>query len=442
MVSPTILVATRPHRPARMRSAMTPRDLAATLLGAALVVVVSGCSSGSESVPAKSGSTSGVPIATTTTVPIDTTSTVTATSSTASSTSTTTTTVPIEDVRVTLVTVGDGFDNPVLLVAAPDGGPDLIVEQPGRIVRADNGAHEVVLNITDDVSFGGERGLLGLAIHPEFSTNALVYVNYIGRNGDTVVDQFELRGGLVDSATRREIIRIAQPAGNHNGGMLVFGPKGNLWIGMGDGGGRNDQFGSGQATDSLLGSLLRISVDGSGGGAYEIPPDNPYASGRDGRPEVWAVGLRNPWRFTIDDMAVWIADVGQGLVEEINVADANAPGLNYGWSVMEGSECFLSPTCDSEGLVLPIAEYSHGEGCSVTGGVVYRGSALPSLRGQFFYSDFCSGFLRSVSGFGDEHDWSDQVGEIPKPTGFGTGSDGEMYIVTQGGSLLRLEVEK
>ncbi len=348
----------------------------------------------------------------------------------------------IDDLRVELVKVDDGFDNPVLLVAAPDGGPDLIVEQPGRIVRADDGAHEVVLDMTDRVSFGGERGLLGLAIHPEFSTNALVYVNFIDRSGDTVVDQYEMRDGRILEASRLEVIRIAQPAGNHNGGMIAFGPKGNLWIGMGDGGGRNDQFRNGQAADTLLASMLRITVGQPGDDAYQIPQDNPFASGEGGRQEVWAIGLRNPWRFTIDSIAVWIADVGQGRVEEVNVVDSFAPGLNYGWSVMEGSECFESDTCEAAGFVRPIAEYSHADGCSITGGVVYRGSELPSLRGQFFYSDFCSGFLRSVSVAGDEHDWTSQVGEIAGPTGFGTGADGEMYIVTQGGSLLRLEAEK
>jgi glucose/arabinose dehydrogenase len=350
--------------------------------------------------------------------------------------------MPIGDVRLILVEVARGFDNPVLLVAAPDGGSDFIVEQSGRIVRADDGPHAVVLDVTDDVRFEGERGLLGLAIHPEFSTNALIYVNYIARSGDTVVDQFEMRDGVALSESRTEIIRIEQPAGNHNGGMMAFGPKGNLWIGMGDGGGRNDQFGHGQAADSLLGSMLRITVGAPGDDAYLIPPDNPFATDGGGRQEVWATGLRNPWRFAIDGAAVWIADVGQGQVEEVNVTDSATPGLNYGWSIMEGSECFGSDDCDREGLVVPRTEYPHTEGCSITGGVVYRGSSLVSLRGQFFYSDFCSGFLRSVSILGDEHDWSGHVGEIRRPTGFGAGSDGEMYIVTQGGSLFRIESEK
>jgi len=406
----------------------------------AMAIVLSACAEADDPVATTSADTTTVvPIATTTSIAVTTSS--AAASETSTTTSAPTTTVPIEDVAVRLVDVDDGFENPVLLIAAPDHGPDLVVEQPGRVVRADGGPHEVVLDITADVAFGGERGLLGFAVHPDFNANGLVYVNYTDRNGRTAVDQFEMRDGSVVRTTRREIIRIAQPASNHNGGMIMFGPSGNLWIGMGDGGGSNDEFGHGQVSASLLGSMLRIRVGELTGDPYQIPSDNPYATGEGGRQEVWAIGLRNPWRFAIDGDVVWIADVGQGAIEEVNVTDARAPGLNYGWSLMEGSECFRSQDCDVDGLVPPITEYTHSDGCSVTGGVVYRGSALRSLNGQFFYSDFCTGFLRSVSADGDEHDWSEQVGRISGPTGFGTGSDGEMYILTQGGSLLRLEAE-
>jgi glucose/arabinose dehydrogenase len=404
-----------------------------------LVLVLSGCTASSENQPA-TGATSTVPIAATTTTGVSTTTSA-APTSVATTAPSTTTTVPIGDVRVGLVEVDAGFDNPVLLVASPDGGSDLIVEQSGRIVRADGGAHELVLDISSEVSFGGEQGLLGLAVHPRFAANPLVYVNFTDRGGDTVIDQYELREGTIVTDTRQEIIRIEQPARNHNGGMLAFGPDGNLWIGMGDGGGSNDQFVNGQSSESLLGAMIRITVGEDPDTAYEIPPDNPFATGSGGRQEVWSTGLRNPWRFSFDGADVWIADVGQQRLEEINVADAAAPGLNYGWSVMEGTECFLANDCDVGTFVVPITEYNHSDGCSVTGGVVYRGIALPSLSGQFFYSDFCSGLLRSVSVAGDEHDWSEQVGEIARPTGFGTGSDGEMYIVTQGGTLLRLEAE-
>lgn len=407
--------------------------------GAALVLALAGCTADDQSVPStlvdpdvtSSSSTTTFRSSPTTTQPLP-----------PEGGTSTSTTIPLSEVRLNLVEIDRGFEHPVLLLAAPDGGDDLVVEQPGRVVRADGADHEVVLDINRDVAFGGERGLLGMAVHPRFSATGLVYVNYVDSSGDTVVDEFVMRAGVVLPDSRMEIIRISQPAGNHNGGMLTFGPDGNLWIGMGDGGGSNDQYGHGQDADSLLGSMLRIAVGAGGGAPYRIPPDNPFADGEGGGREVWAIGLRNPWRFTIDGDALWIADVGQGSIEEVNVTPASVPGLNFGWPVLEGSQCFRSADCDATGMVVPIDEYTHEEGCSVTGGVVYRGSAVASLAGQFFYSDFCSGFLRSVSADGDTHDWSEQVGRISKPTGFGTGADGEMYIVTQGGSLLKLEAEK
>jgi glucose/arabinose dehydrogenase len=187
--------------------------------------------------------------------------------------------------------------------------------------------------------------------------------------------------------------------------------------------------------------MLRIVVGVPGAEPYVVPSDNPYRDGDAGRAEVWAVGLRNPWRFAFDGNDIWIADVGQGSIEEVNLADASEPGLNYGWSIMEGSSCFRSSSCDAEGLVLPIAEYTHDDGCSVTGGVVYRGDAIPSLRGQFFYADFCSGLLRSVDADARQFDWTDMVGPLPNPTGFGVGGDGEVYITTKTGDLLMITTE-
>jgi glucose/arabinose dehydrogenase len=337
-----------------------------------------------------------------------------------------------------LVELDSGFDNPVLLVAAPDGGTDLIVEQSGAIVRTD-ADHSVVVDISGDVRFEGEQGLLGLAIHPNFDENNLVYVNYTNNSGDTVIEQLSLVDGDIDLASRTTILTIDQPAGNHNGGMIAFGPDGYLWIAMGDGGASNDRFGNGQNPDSLLGSMLRIEVGAPGVVPFGIPPDNPFADGVGGRPEVWAIGLRNPWRFDFDGETVWIADVGQERLEEVNAVPTSEPGLNYGWSIMEGSACFRANECATDGLVVPIAEYAHPDGCSITGGVVYRGDAVPSLRGQYFFSDFCSGILRSVSIDGVGRDWTDMIGPIGGATGFGVGGDGEMYVVTKQGSLFRLE---
>ena len=356
------------------------------------------------------------------------------TTTTAPEPTTTTTTMPIEDLRVRWAEVANGFDSPVLLVAAPHG-TDVIVEQPGRIVSVDG---DVLLDIRDDVVFGGERGLLGLAYHPEFASNGLAYVNYIDGNGDTAIAQFSVgEDGVFDRESQTRILTVGQPAANHNGGMITFGPDGYLWIGMGDGGGADDRFGQGQRADTLLGAMLRIAVGPDVGGAYAIPPDNPFVDGGGAR-EVWAIGLRNPWRFSFDGDDLWIADVGQRRIEEVDLTDATDPGLNYGWPIMEGSECFRG-SCSTDGLVLPIIEYSHSEGCSITGGAVYRGSAMPELAGHFFYSDFCTGFSRSVTSDGATYSWTEQVGTIAAVTGFGIGTDGELYAVSQRGTIHRLE---
>lgn len=351
----------------------------------------------------------------------------------------TTTTMSLDETTLRLVEMDIGFDSPVLYVASPDAGADLVVEQPGRIVRADGGDHEVVLDIRGEVIFDGEMGLLGFAVHPRFDENGLVYVNYVGPGPTTVISSFVLSNGVIDPSTQQVILTVAQPAGNHNGGMIAFGPADFLWVGMGDGGRSNDAFGNGQNPDTLLGSMLRIAVDPLVEG-YGIPDDNPFWQDEGGgRMEVWATGLRNPWRFAFDGNDVWIADVGQERIEEINVVDAFEPGLNYGWNIMEGSECFQQSSCDTDGLVIPITEYAQPAGCSVTGGTVYRGDAVPSLRGQFFFADYCSGLFRSVDKAGNEYDWTDQMNVDGNVTGFGNGSDGETYLVTRQGTLYRIE---
>jgi hypothetical protein len=303
----------------------------------------------------------------------------------------------------------------------------------------------LALDISADVRFGGERGLLGLAFHPEFEVNRLAYVNYTDDRGSTVVKQFEVHDGTFDVGSGRLVLTIAQPAGNHNGGMIAFGPRGYLWIGMGDGGAAGDSFGNGQNPHSLLGSMLRISVPGSQGDPYSIPGSNPYTDGVEGAPEVYALGLRNPWRFSFDMIAgrdvadLWIADVGQGDIEEVNLTHTDMSGLNYGWPIMEGSECYRTTNCDGSGFVMPVLEYNHGEGCSITGGHVYRGSAIPELIGHYFYSDFCSGFLRSHSLETGDHDWTGMTGATGEVSGFGVGGDGELYVVSRIGSIYRIE---
>ena len=350
---------------------------------------------------------------------------------------TTSTLVPLDELQLEAQDVASGFDAPVLLIADPDGGQDVVVEQPGRILRRDS--KDVVLDINGDVIYGGERGLLGLAYHPGFSSNRLAYVNYTGEGNATIIEQFTVRqDGTFDVGSRLEILRVRQPARNHNGGMIAFGPDGYLWIGMGDGGGSNDRFRQGQRSDTLLGAMLRIAVGVPGVDTYAIPPDNPFADGVDGAPEVYWTGLRNPWRFAFDGTEVWIGDVGQNAIEEINAVSAGDAALNFGWPVMEGSQCFQSPSCDTSPFVAPVDEYRHSAGCSVTGGYVYRGGAIPELDGHYFYSDFCSGFLASYTDANGTIDWTERVGRLGNVASFGIGGDGELYIVDRAGSISKL----
>lgn len=400
----------------------------------AAVIAVAACSTSN----AEQISTTALVVVTSTTQdPPTTTTSETETTTTVQQPSTAT--LPISELKLTLTEVGSGFDHPVLLVADPGGGADLVVEQPGRIVRADAAEHVVVLDIASDVRFGGEQGLLGLAFHPGFDANRLAYVNYTDNRGRTVIEEFQVRDGVFDIESRLVILRIGQPAGNHNGGMIAFGPEEYLWIGMGDGGASNDRFGHGQDPHTLLGSMVRISVPGDGPDRYAIPPDNPFADGVGGAREVYAIGLRNPWRFSFDLDKVWIADVGQERIEEVNVVPAASAGLNFGWPIMEGSECFRSSGCDASGLTLPVTQYRRDQGCSITGGHVYRGDLIPELDGHYFFADFCSGTLWSYAPEGSMIDWTESTGALRAPSAFGIGGDGELYVVSHRGSIFRIE---
>jgi glucose/arabinose dehydrogenase len=347
-------------------------------------------------------------------------------------------------VRLQLQKVAGGLTQPLFL-DAPQGDSRLfIVEQPGRIRVVSGGSllPEPFLDIADLVGTGGERGLLGLAFHPQYAVNGRFYVNYTDTGGDSRVAEY--RAGTdpnkADRAGGRVILTVDQPASNHNGGMLAFGPDGYLYVALGDGGGGGDQFGHGQRSGTLLGSLLRIDVDS--GNQYGIPADNPFVAGG-GAAEVWVYGLRNPWRFSFDDQRLYIADVGQGKWEEIDVLTTGDGGANLGWSIMEGTHCFNpSSGCNRTGLTLPAFEYGHGEGCSVTGGYVYRGNAFPELKGHYFYGDFCSGWVRSFrytgGGIADPWDWTTDLGTIASLTSFGTDGQGELYVVSGRGDVYRI----
>ena len=296
----------------------------------------------------------------------------------------------------------DGLTSPVDVASPADGSGRLfVVEQAGRIrlVQGGNLATQPFLDISDHVASGGERGLLGLAIHPAFPTDPRLFVDYTDLNGDTVVSEFRLDAAdsdRADPASERVLLQIDQPFPNHNGGAVAFGLDGMLYVSTGDGGSGGDPQGNGRRLDTLLAKILRIDVDGqpAGGTAYRIPDDNPFVDDTGAMPEIWLTGLRNPWRMRFDGETgdLWIGDVGQGAWEEIDVAPAGAGGLDFGWNVMEGFHCYEpNDGCDETGLTLPIAEYGHNLGCAVIGGVVVRDPGQPLLNGGYVLSDSCSG---------------------------------------------------
>jgi glucose/arabinose dehydrogenase len=330
--------------------------------------------------------------------------------------------------------------NPVQ-VTAPAGDDRLfVVEQAGRVRVLRDGAEpdEPFLDISERISSGGERGLLSLAFHPDFATNGAFFLDFTDPGGDTRVERWTVGPDpdRADPASARVILAIEQPYANHNGGHLLFGPDGMLYVALGDGGSGGDPLGSGQDRGTLLGTILRLDVDAAE--PYAIPADNPFVGHATFRPEIWAWGLRNPWRiaFDPDEGLLYVADVGQNRIEEIDVVPAGEPGLNFGWNLMEGSECF-TPGCDPSGLVLPVVEYDHSQGCSVTGGLVYRGTRVQAIRGHYFYSDYCEGWLRSFryeDGAAVDHRvW--EVGSAGNVVSFGTDADGELYVVSRSGDL-------
>jgi hypothetical protein len=334
-----------------------------------------------------------------------------------------------------LEAVAEGFEQPIFFTSSR--GRHYVVDQPGRVwALVDGGDPVAVLDIRDRVSFSGEQGLLGLAFHPEHAD--ILYVNYTKRDGATVVSEFTMNDDppAADPASERLVLDVPQPAGNHNGGMIAFGPQGDLWIAMGDGGASNDKFGNGQRDDTLLAAMLRIRV-GPDVIPYAVVDDMGFAA-----PEIWAIGLRNPWRFSFDGDQIWIGDVGQGDVEEIDSESTEDRELNFGWPIYEGTDCFAGPCdgVDESGRVItdPVHEYRHDEGCSVTGGYVYRGSAIPQLDGHYFFSDWCSGFVRSIAPDGSVHDWTEGTGTVAQVSSFGRDEAGEVYVVSAAGTIYRI----
>lgn len=348
---------------------------------------------------------------------------------------------------VQLVEVASGFDRPLYVTGAGDGSGRLfVVEQGGAISIVQDG--EVLetpfLNIADKIArTGNEQGLLGLAFHPNYEENGYFYVNYTERRlGNTIVARYQVSDdpNVADADSENVLLEIEQPFPNHNGGHLLFGQDGYLYIGTGDGGAAGDPLLAGQNTQMLLGKILRIDVDG--GDPYGIPDDNPFADGVDGAPEVWAYGLRNPWRFSFDRETgdFYVGDVGQNTYEEVSFLPAGESGANFGWNLLEGMHPYSGLPAPAE-VVMPFAEYAHNQGNSVTGGYVYRGSLIPELQGIYLYADFASG--RMWYAFRDESGaWVNDV-LIPRTneviSSFGEDDDGELYLTSFNGTLLRFE---
>jgi glucose/arabinose dehydrogenase len=352
----------------------------------------------------------------------------------------------VEDVAWNVV--WNGLESPIGLANAGDGSDRLfILEQPGRIRIYQDGSLVAApfLDLTDRVSCCGERGLLGLAFHPRYAENGYFYVNYTTQAGDTlttIIARFQVSGDPLraESSSQKQLLRVTQPYANHNGGGLAFGPDGYLYIALGDGGSAGDPQGNAQSLDTLLGKLLRVDVDH--GDPYAIPVDNPFAAGG-GLPEIWAYGLRNPWRFSFDRLTgdLYIGDVGQGEWEEIDYLPAGSPGgTNFGWDYYEGTQPYEGMPPADLPLTMPVAEYPHGPDVSVTGGVVYRGEALPAWKGVYLYGDYASGRVRGLLPLPDGSWQNELLFELDALiTSFGEDEAGEVYLTDYQGRLLRLD---
>jgi glucose/arabinose dehydrogenase len=351
---------------------------------------------------------------------------------------------PPAALTLALAPFASNLSSPTFLAAPPGDARQFIVERAGRILLMQNGAllAQPFLDIRTLTDTTGEGGLLSMAFDPGYANNGRFYVYRTNASHEIVVERYTVSAdpNRADAASGITIIQIPHPNfTNHYGGLLAFGPDGFLYLGTGDGGSAGDPNGNAQNPNSLLGKLLRLDVGNASAAApYAIPATNPYSSQNGSRPEIWALGLRNPWRYTFDADQLYIADVGQDQREEINLESSAQGGLNYGWNRMEGSACYQAQSCDRTGLALPVLEYSHadaGNPCSITGGYVYRGSAIPELAGRYLYSDYCAGFLRSFLAAGrtasEQRDWN--VSKVGQVVSFGRDGQGELYVLAGNG---------
>ena len=351
-------------------------------------------------------------------------------------------------VHVGVEVVTDIPGHPLSIDAPRDGSGRLfVVDQGGRIWVVHDGkrADTPFLDIASRISSGGERGLLGLALHPGFPSDPRFYLDYTNPAGNTVVSEWRLSAAnpaVADPASERVLLTVDQPFPNHNGGAVVFGPDGRLYISLGDGGSGGDPQGNGQRLNTLLAKLLRIDVDPSAGRPYGIPADNPFRGTSGAKAEIFVTGLRNPWRISFDRTTgdLWIGDVGQAAWEEIDVVRAGGHGgQNFGWNRMEGFHCYAASDCDQTGLTPPVTEYGHDLGCAVTGGHVYRGAAFPRLAGAYLFSDSCSGRIWAIPADATKIATPVVVGETGRSiSAFGEDEAGELYATDLGGRLLRI----
>ncbi len=315
-----------------------------------------------------------------------------------------------------------------------------LLQQSGivRILKNEQLLPQPFIDISSRVQSGGEQGLLSLGFAPDFANNGRIYLYYSNTDGNTVLSRFSASGDSADPDSEEILMEFTQPFSNHNGGRIEFGPDGMLYLGLGDGGNGGDPQGNGQSHQSLLGKIIRLDVESQASG-FVIPADNPFVNDANTRSEIWALGLRNPWRMSFDSLTgdLYIADVGQAEFEEVNFQPANSTGgENYGWNILEANACFNASSCDNSGLTMPAASYGHSEGCSITGGQVYRGTDFPDLTGRYLYGDFCTGRIWSLKK--NQDNW--QV-ETLLDTGagmftFGEDQRGNIYMATAGGVFI------
>lgn len=353
-------------------------------------------------------------------------------------------TAGLSTAQIALKQLVQGPDQMVAFVSAKDGsGRMFAVNRMGKILIYKDGQlqPDPFLDISDKITTGyQEQGLLGLAFHPKYKENGFFFIYYNDAHGNIAISRYSVSSdpNKADPNSEQIVIQYDKPAKNHNGGNLEFGPDGYLYMGTGDGGGAGDQFHNGQNPGSVLAKILRLNVDSL---PYTIPANNPFVNKSGFRPEIWAWGLRNPWRFSFDRQTgdLYIGDVGQNTYEEIDFQPAGVGGQDYGWPITEGLHCYNAGQCSTDGLTLPVVEYSHDNGCSVSGGYVYRGSQFPALNGIYFFSDYCTGTIwgmaRNASGAWQMRKLLDSGAQV---SSFGEDEAGEVYVIDLGGRIFQL----